>query len=71
MNGHVTDRLVKNEWFGAVGGKDQRMASSAQGCAEDTMSVGLRGAEVLSLTICMRSLRDMRCLGVTWAGSVK
>lgn len=35
------------------------------------MSVGLRGNQVLSLTICKRLLRDVRCLEVTQARCIK
>lgn len=35
------------------------------------MSVGLRGHQVLSLTICKRFLRDVRCLEVSQARCIK
>jgi hypothetical protein len=62
----VTDRPVK------VSGRRRRQewknGESAQRCDEGTMSAGLRGTQMLNLTICIRLLIDVRCLEVTPEG---
>lgn len=70
-NGHVTDRLVKMGVWVPSATKDERMASPRRAAIRVQTSVGSRGNQVLSLTICKRLLRDVRCLEVTQARCIK